>query len=129
MEANPNFDPLTQLTYSTIRLFNECVNRHDVDAIMDLMTIDCVFENTYPPPDGEKFEGQAAVRGFWAELFENSPNAHFEFEEIFASGSRAFARWLYRWQAQDGETGHVRGVDIFTIRAGKVSEKLSYVKG
>ncbi len=28
----------------------------------------------------------------------------------------------------DGE-GHVRGVDVFRVRDGKVAEKLSYVKG
>ena len=29
---------------------------------MALMTTDCVFENTVPPPDGERFVG-SAVRG------------------------------------------------------------------
>ena len=33
-------------------------------------------------------------------------------------------RWRYEW---DG--GHVRGVDVFRVRDGKVAEKLSYVKG
>ena len=93
------------------------------------MTEDCVFENTYPPPDGERFEGQAAVRAFWKEFFESSPQARFEFEETFASGERAFVRWLYRWQNADGANGHIRGVDIFRIRDSKVAEKLSYVKG
>jgi len=37
---------------------------------------------------------------------------------------RVVQRWLYSW---DG--GHVRGVDLFTVRDGKVSQKLSYVKG
>jgi hypothetical protein len=30
---------------------------------MTLMTDDCVFENTWPAPDGERYEGQVAVRG------------------------------------------------------------------
>lgn len=129
MDANQISEPLTQLTLSTLRLFNEAVNRHDLDGTMELMTADCIFENTSPAPDGERFEGQAAVRIFWEEFFKSSPQAHFEFEETFASGGRAFVRWLYRWQQADGLTGHVRGVDIFIIRAGKVAEKLSYVKG
>ena len=33
-------------------------------------------------------------------------------------------RWRYYF---DG--GHVRGVDVFTVRDGRVAEKLSYVKG
>jgi ketosteroid isomerase-like protein len=122
---------ITQSTLETVTQFNDAVNAHDLDLTMSLMTEDCVFENTYPPPDGERYEGQAAVSGFWMEFFESSPNAHFEFEEIFACGERAFVRWLYRWQNADGTgtQGHIRGVDLFTIRDGKVAEKLSYVKG
>jgi len=37
-------------------------------------------------------------------------------------------RWTYHWLKPTGN-GHVRGVDVFRVRDGKVSEKLSYVKG
>lgn len=36
-------------------------------------------------------------------------------------------RWRYRWSREAGQ--HVRGVDVYRIREGKVAEKLSYVKG
>jgi ketosteroid isomerase-like protein len=120
---------LTQTTLETVTRFNDAVNAHELDLTMSLMTEDCVFENTYPPPNGERFEGQAAVGRFWMEFFKSSPNAHFEFEETFASGERAFVRWMYRWRSPDGTTGQIRGVDIFRVREGKVAEKLSYVKG
>lgn len=116
-------------TLSTINRFNAAFNRHDVDAIMALMTDDCVFENTYPPPDGQRFEGQAAVRGAWSEFFQSSPNALFEAEELFVADDRCTVRWLYRWTAADGTPGHIRGVDVFRVRDGKVAEKLAYVKG
>jgi ketosteroid isomerase-like protein len=120
---------LTQTTLETLARFNAAVNRHDLEETMALMTADCVFENTYPPPDGERFVGQAAVRSFWADFFASSPGAVFEFEEMFASGERAFVRWLYRWVEADGKTGHIRGVDVFRVHNGQVAEKLSYVKG
>ena len=96
---------------------------------MRAMTDDCVFENTWPSPDGERHVGQEAVRGFWERFFRSSPNAAFETEETFASGDRCVVRWLYRWNGKDGSPGHIRGVDIFLVRDGKVAEKLSYVKG
>ena len=40
------------------------------------------------------------------------------------AGDRVVQRWCYSW---DG--GHVRGIDLFTVAGGKVTEKLSYVKG
>jgi ketosteroid isomerase-like protein len=119
----------TQRTAETIERFNEAFNRHDVHAVMSLMTEDCVFENTYPPPDGERFEGQQAVRGVWQRLFQASPRAHFQTEEMFTSGDRCVVRWLYTWKDKEGATGHVRGIDLFRVRDGKVAEKLSYVKG
>lgn len=122
-------DAKTAATIETINRFNEAFNRHDVDAVMALMTDDVVFENTSPAPDGERYEGQEAVRGFWERLFRASPKAHFATEEMFAAGDRCTVRWLYTWDNPGGGKGHVRGVDVFTVRDGKVSEKLSYVKG
>jgi ketosteroid isomerase-like protein len=115
-------------TLSVIQQFHDAFNRHDVDAIMALMTDDCVFENTSPPPDGERYVGAAAVRAFWETLFRNSPQAHFAVEELFAAGERGVIRWRYTWRNRAGE-GHICGVDIFRVRDGKVAEKLSYVKG
>jgi len=111
-------------TRAVIDRFNAAFNAHDLDAVMALMTDDCVFENTYPPPDGERFVGAAAVRANFAAFFAESPHAYFEFEDIFTCADRACARWRYRW----GD-GHVRGVDVFRVREGRIAEKLSYVKG
>jgi ketosteroid isomerase-like protein len=114
----------TAETLATIERFNEAFNRHDVDAVMALMTDDVVFENTSPPPDGERHEGQSAVRAFWETFFAGSPRAHFTAEDTFAAGDRCTVRWRYSW----GD-GSIRGVDVFRVQDGKVAEKLSYVKG
>jgi ketosteroid isomerase-like protein len=119
----------TASTLDVIDRFNDVFNKHDVDAIMALMTDDVVFENTSPRPDGERYEGQQAVRGFWERFFSGSPSARFEAEDISAGGDRCTVRWVYHWVDGDGKPGHVRGVDVFRVRDGKVAEKLSYVKG
>ena len=122
-------DESTTATIATIEKFNDALNRHDVDAVMALMTEDCVFENTSPPPDGERIVGQAAMRDFTERMLRDTPAAHFETEELFASGDRCTTRWRYRYSNADGSTGHIRGADIFRVRDGKVAEKFSYVKG
>jgi len=122
-------DRQAQQTLELLREFHQAFNQHAVDEIMALMTEDCVFENTYPPPDGARLIGQAAVRAYWEQLFRESPHAHFAIEELFASAERGVLRWRYTWAGADGAAGHVRGVDIFWVRDGKVAEKLSYVKG
>lgn len=115
-------------TLTVIRRFNDAFNRHDVDGIMALMTEDCVFENTRPAPDGTRIEGAEAVREHWRQFFRNSPQARFEFGDMFAANERAVVLWTYHW-VKDTGSGRVRGVDVFRVRHGKVSEKLSYVKG
>lgn len=119
---------VAQTTAQLIAAFNDAFNRHDVDGMMALMTEDCVFENTYPPPDGARFSGAAAVRGFWQQFFRDSPRATIHSEEFFSAGDRAVQTWVYHW-GEPGATGHVRGVDLFHLRNGKIAAKLSYVKG
>lgn len=108
---------------AAVQRFNVAFGAMDVDAIMAAMTPDCVFEDT-TAPDGTRHVGPAAVRAAWTALFTGSPNALFTVEELFPAGDRVVQRWRYDW----GD-GHVRGVDVFTVRKGRVAEKLSYVKG
>jgi ketosteroid isomerase-like protein len=96
---------------------------HDLDATLALVSDDCVFDSTGPAPDGTRHVGPDAIRQAWQAIFDDTAS-QFEAEETFASGDRVVQLWRYDW---DG--GHVRGVDVFKVRDGKVSEKLSYVKG
>ena len=109
--------------------FSAAFGSGDVDAIMALMTEDCVFEATGPAPDGVRHEGAAAVRAVWTELFGSTRGARFTEEEAFAVGDRGVLRWRFDWTVDDGSPGHVRGVDVLRFRDGLVAEKLSYVKG
>ncbi len=129
MQKEIQADVLTTETITAIERFNDAVNRHDVDATMAAMSEDCIFENTSPAPDGTRYEGQAAVRAFWEEFFRSSPQARFETEELFAARERCVVRWVHHWVSEAGQLGHVRGVDVFQVRNGKVAEKLAYVKG
>ena len=117
-------DTNSESTASVVRAFNIAFNSHDIDAVMALMTDDCIFENTLPAPDGSRVEGAAAVGAELGKFLASTPHAHFDEEELFATGDRCIVRWRYTW----GD-GHVRGVDVMRVRDGKVSEKLSYVKG
>jgi ketosteroid isomerase-like protein len=125
----------TQATEATdpvavVARFDKAFNDHDVDAVMALMSEDCVFEGT-APPDGHRFVGAAAVRAAWVALFAAAPDARFTTEEVVACGDRVIVRWRYDWGPGDGgaASGHVRGVDVFRVRGGLVVEKLAYVKG
>jgi ketosteroid isomerase-like protein len=118
----------TSATIAAVEAFNDAFNRHDVDAVMAHMTDDAVFESTSPPA-GERHVGADAVRGAWEAFFAASPTAHFDAEEVIATGDRCVVRWIYTWTGDDGTTGRVHGVDVIRVRDGLVAEKLAYVKG
>ena len=109
--------------------FNEAFNRHDVSGMMQLMSDDCIFENTAPAPDGTVYSGKEAVTHFWQDFFRESPHAHIEIEEVFGFGNRCVMHWKYSWVDATEIKGHVRGVDIFEVKDGYIRKKLSYVKG
>jgi uncharacterized protein (TIGR03086 family) len=115
--------------HAVLARFAAAFARGDVDAIMALMSDDCVFESTGPAPDGRRHEGAAEVRRVWEELFARTREAFFAEEESFVAGDRAVLRWRFSWTEADGAPGHVRGVDVLRLRDGRVAEKLSYVKG
>jgi ketosteroid isomerase-like protein len=111
-------DPL-----EVVEAFGAAWADHDLDAALAMVTEDCLFDATGPAPDGACCVGIDAIRTVWAPIFDD-PSSRFDAEETFQAGDRVVQRWRYSF---DG--GHVRGVDLFRIRDGKVAEKLSYVKG
>jgi ketosteroid isomerase-like protein len=125
-EQNPQ--PTTAATRTVIVRFNEAFNRHNADALAALLTDDTVFEDTCPALDGRRIEGKAAVVDFWRMWFPKNADAVFEAEDVVVCGDRAVVRWVYRKQ-RNGQPRHLRGVDVFIVRDGKVAPKLAYVKG
>jgi ketosteroid isomerase-like protein len=115
-------------TRTVIDSFNQMFNQHDAEGLSKLFTEDTVFEDTSPAPDGQRIEGKTNVVAFWQEWFARNPDAQFDAEEIIVAEDRAIVRWVYR-KIRDGQPWHLRGVDIFTVRDGRVAAKLAYVKG
>ena len=114
---------MTSEPIEVVEAFGVAWSDHDLDAALALVTEDCIFDATGPAPDGTRHVGRDALRQAWDAIFSDS-TSRFEPEETFAADDRVVQLWNYSW---DG--GHVRGVDVFRVRDGKVSEKRSYVKG
>jgi len=103
--------------------FNTAWNAHDLTAALALTSEDCVFEATSPAPDGERCVGRSTLAAAWKPIFDDTAS-RFTVEESFTAGARVVQRWRYDWSG-----GHVRGIDVFTVAGGLVTEKLAYVKG
>ncbi len=121
-------DAASDQTRATVERFNDAINRQDIAVVAELLDDNTLFENTNPPPDGSRIEGKAAVLAFWEKWFANNAGARFEAEELIVAGDRCTVRWIYR-KTRDGKPWHLRGVDVLTVRNGRILAKLSYVKG
>jgi ketosteroid isomerase-like protein len=115
-------------TRAIVDRFNDAINRQDLAAVTALLADDTIFENTAPPPDGTRIQGKAAVTAFWEKWFAGNQGARFDAEEVVVTGDRCVVRWVYR-KTRDGKPWHLRGIDLFTVRDGKIAAKLAYVKG
>jgi uncharacterized protein (TIGR03086 family) len=119
-------DPSPDSPLAVVVRFNDAFGRGDLAAVSGLITDDCVFEDT-SPPDGGHHEGRAAVEAAFSAFFAGSPSNAFRTEDGFVAGDRVAIAWRYQWA--DGLADHIRGVDLFHIRGGRVAAKLAYVKG
>jgi steroid delta-isomerase-like uncharacterized protein len=114
---------------SLLQAFADAWNRHDVDALMSMMTTDCVFEASGGNAvDGERHEGQQAVRAAYASLFEQYPDAHWGGARHFVTGDRGVSEWTFTGTLKDGKRVEVTGCDVFTFRNGKIAIKNSFRK-
>jgi uncharacterized protein (TIGR02246 family) len=112
-----------------LQTFADAWNRHDVDALMSMMTSDCVFEASGGSMvDGERHEGQRAVRAAYTAVFEQYPDAHWGNARHFVTGDRGVSEWTFTGTLKDGKRVEVTGCDLFTFRNGKIAIKNSFRK-
>lgn len=109
--------------------FIEAFNRHEIPAMLALVTASCTFESPSPAPDGSVFTGKAALTQYWRDFFFRFPQAHLTVEHVFGFGFNCVLRWKLDYVAEGGILLHQRGVDLYQVRDGLIAEMLSYTKG
>ena len=104
-------------------------NRPDIDALMEMMTDDCVFEASAGSQiAGQRSQGKAAVRASFAAVFDAFPDAHWADARHFVTGSRGVSEWTFTGTQKDGRRVEVNGCDLFTFSDGKIAVKNSFRK-
>jgi hypothetical protein len=109
-------------TADVIRRFNDVFQRHDPTDLAEIVSPDCVIENT----DGARYVGRDACVDLWSRIA-TAPATRFELEDVVVAGERATIRWRLFWG--DGPEDSVRGVNLMRVQEGRITEALGYVKG
>jgi ketosteroid isomerase-like protein len=113
-------------TADVIRRFNDVFQRHDTTDLGEIVSSDCVIENTTPGPDGERYVGRDACVSLWSRIA-TTPGTRFDVEDVVVAGERATIRWRLSWGERTEDS--VRGVNLMRVQAGRITEALGYVKG
>jgi ketosteroid isomerase-like protein len=118
-----------QVTAQSLEAFADAWNRHDATALMSFMTPDCVFESSAGPDAcGTRYQGAAAVRAGYVQVWTTFPDAHWGDARHLVSGDRGVSEWTFTGTAVDGSRVEVHGCDLFTFRDGRIALKDSYRK-
>ena len=116
-------------TVQMLEQFADAWNRHDIDAIMAMMTPDCVFmTGGGPEVVGARYDGAEAVRERFIEVWTQVPDVRFENARHFVSGDRGVSQWTFTGHRTDGKRVEMAGLDLFTFRGDRIAVKDSYLK-
>ena len=122
-------DDATAVTLALLDTFANAWNRHDTDAILSMMTEDCIFEASRGPDvKGTVYMGQDEVRRGVDEVFATFPDARWNQPRHFVAGDRGASEWVFTATNPDGSRVEVQGCDVFTFKGAKIAVKNSYRK-
>ncbi|PAU73838.1 nuclear transport factor 2 family protein [Vreelandella alkaliphila] len=112
-----------------LKAFSDALNNHDIDAVMSMMTDDCIFHAVAGPDlQGKSFVGQAEVRQGLENAWKTAPDACWVDGEHFVIGNRGFSETTYKGTTNDGVRSEARMIDAFTFRDGKIAVKNAFRK-
>ncbi len=118
-----------EVTVEFLQAFADAWNRHDVDALIEFMMDDCVYETSSGPDVcGTRYEGKKAAREGFASVWESFPDAQWLGARHFMVGNRGVSEWTFTGANKGGQRVEVNGCDVFTFRDGKIRVKNSYRK-
>ena len=118
-----------QRNVAALKAFGLAGDRYDIDAMMSLMTDDCVFDSSFgPDAHGTRYSGRDEVRKGLKMFLDRSLDGKWTNPSHFVSGDRGVAKWTFKGTDRDGSSVEVNGSDVITFRDGKIAVKDSYRK-
>src|ERR687890_170450 len=90
-------------TLTLLEAFADAWNRHDADAIVSMMTEDCIFEASRGADvKGTVYKGRDEVRRGVDEVFATFPDARWNGPRHFIAGDRGVSEWVFAATSPDG---------------------------
>ncbi len=114
-----------------LKAFGEAFNRHDAQALVSMMTPDCVFRTAMgDTPGGNSIVGRDAVRKAFEGTFASFADARWHPRgPDLVWENRGLSEWTYvATRTSDGARFEMDGVDVFTFKDGLIAVKDAFRK-
>ncbi len=120
---------MSQLTADDLKFTFDAFNRHDIDAVMKHFAEDCVFTTVAGPEEfGARITGREAIAKAFVGVWTAMKDAEWADHRHFVCGDRGVSEWTFRGTDAEGRRVEAQGVDLFTIRDGKLVMKQAFRK-
>jgi len=117
------------MSLQLLEAFGAAWNAHDLEALLSMVTEDCVFETAAGTEVfGNRFVGKDALQQAFPMAWHTWPDAQWLAPVHFVAGDRGVSEWTFAGTDRQGQRTEVRGVDVFVIREGLIARKDTYRK-
>ncbi|TAL90160.1 MAG: nuclear transport factor 2 family protein [Candidimonas sp.] len=117
------------MTVNEMQKLFDAFNRHDIDVIMTYFHDGIVFDTVSGSEAyGTRIEGKQAVREQFEKTWGSMPDVRWLNENHFVAGDRIVSESTFVATQADGKRVHADGVDLFTLRDGKIVRKQAFRK-
>ena len=104
--------PTTAQLRAAMERYSATVTSKDADAYAALFTPDAVQIDPYPSPPNV---GRDAIRDFIQRSFDGCETMRFDVLEVHPVADRVAITFHITLGLEGGMTGHIRGIEIFTV--------------
>ena len=111
-----------------VRAFMNAWEAADADAVMQLMSDDCVYGASVGPEPGMTYRGRDEVARGVGEMLAFEAGGESRQGRVWFADDCAFAEWDYDEIADSGDVRVVRGIDVIQMAAGKIMSIDAYRK-
>jgi ketosteroid isomerase-like protein len=109
-----------------MELLRDATNAHDARRLASLFASD--YRSAQPVHPRRGFGGSAQVLENWSSVFEGVPDFRSELVASALDGDTEWGEWRWHGHHVDGSTFAMRGVTIFVVHDGLVSQGRLYME-
>ncbi len=104
----------------------EAIDRHDLDALVGCFAPE--FASRQPCHPARDFQGTAAVRANWTQIFGGVPDLRATLVTSHADGDTVWCEWDWHGTRRDGAPFAMRGVTILHLEGDRVASHRFYME-